>query len=107
MTDELTEAEFNKTDRDALNRALHRSLNGADRRHAHQVRDKLKENGWWEAVSTAVYHQQYENLGLNPWQSPPCFDDGGDSSQLLRRMLSFSVSQWEPDPIAAINAKQK
>jgi hypothetical protein len=115
MTDEMiTEEDFDEIDREALNRALQMSLDGADRDHAQQVREELSELGWWEATTTAVYHHQCKTLGLKPWESPPCHCNDDDSKerkerdhaafQLLKRMLAHNVSKWEPDPVAAINA---
>jgi hypothetical protein len=59
---------------------------------------------------------------LKPWQSPPCWiddlegalaagDDGilGDyaGATLLRRMLDWGLSRFEPDPVAALKRAQR
>src|SRR5258706_14366310 len=58
---------------------------------------------------------QSKNLGLAPWQGPPCraslrdldkpFDDARgerQAAELLQRLLQLGLSRFEADPIGAI-----
>jgi hypothetical protein len=59
-----------------------------------------------------AYSAQAQNLGLKPWEEPPCVMDtrvpvrGTESEarmmKLLRLMLSRGISRWHPDPLAAL-----
>ena len=63
----------------------------------------------------AVYHCQMETLRLRPWQTPPCWvgderphvdDHRGEVAawELRRRLLAAGLSEFEPDPVAALEA---
>ena len=116
---QLTEADFDEVDREALNRALRMTLDGEDRETAARIRSTLDEEGWFSAAESAAHSQQYISLGLTPWLRPPCeLNESGDPHRqnrecdnapikLLKRMLSHGLSKWEPDPINALNNAKK
>jgi hypothetical protein len=110
-TEQYTEADFHEVDREALNRALSLTLAERDQDRVAQVKRMLKEDGWYAAASFAAYHRQTDALGLEPWQSPPCAvienDPQIEAVKLHRRMISYGVSIYDPDPIAAIEARQR
>jgi hypothetical protein len=74
-------------------------------------------------VRFAAYGCQMRSLRLAPWQYPPCLINaadidqllaGGDdlhgkrtAAQLLRRMLDLGISQYHPDPMAALDAAKR
>jgi hypothetical protein len=76
------------------------------------------EEATWRAHA---YENQMASLQLAPWQFPPCWispveiDDliaGNDpdkraAATLLRRMLSAGISQFHPDPLAALREAEK
>lgn len=112
MTD-YAEDDFDAVDREALNRALQLTLAEDEQGRVEQVRWMLTDDGWWYAASFCASHRQYATLNLKPWQSPPCdVDDDNppdrdhDAVRLLKRMLSHGISQYDPTPIASIEAKQ-
>ena len=60
----------------------------------------------------AAYRAQRKNLGLKPWQEPPCVADPDDPDErdkaaqaLLRRMLAAGISRWEHDPLRALRER--
>src|SRR5262249_44590078 len=59
-------------DKRALNAALTALLRGPDKVRAEQIRDKIKEDGWFPAAASAAHICQRQSLGLRPWESPPC-----------------------------------
>jgi hypothetical protein len=121
---DLTEAEeaairgdLTDADMDALKRSLIMAAKQPGRRD--QFRRKLKQgDSWIEVAELAAYQCQMRSLNLKPDQSPPAWGgslgdglDGPDSDltdELLNRMLDAGISQWEPDPLAALaKVKQK
>src|SRR5262245_38054379 len=103
-TDKLTDV-----DRDALQRALDMTLDEPDR--AEQLQHKLQNDGWHKAATFAAYHQQVKSLRLQPWQSPPCSAGARTYAdeeilEISRRLVRSGLSLFEPDPLAAIDAKQ-
>jgi hypothetical protein len=111
------------TDREALERALRigRALSFEERDYLDYV---LREDGWQRAAEAAVYRQQDAALRLRPWQSPPCCidpdevddilaagDDGVQgqfaAARLVQRLLRAGLSQFEPDPLAALEAAKR
>jgi hypothetical protein len=101
-----------RVDRDALTRALDMA-NTLDPIIASAVAATLKSETWEAAARYAVYHLQMKSLRLRPWQAPPCNSDdeidpaglsGGRREEvaLRQRMLAAGLSQYEPDPIAAL-----
>jgi hypothetical protein len=74
----------------------------------------LEDRPWHQVAEFAAYSCQVDALGLKPWQPPPCHVDPdhpepGDetAAALLQRMLQNGVSRWDPDPMAALAAKEE
>ena len=76
---------------------------------------RLEDRSWEEVAQFAARHQQCKNLRLKPWETPPCHGavnlaaPGTDvdesfpaANRLLQRLLDAGLSQWEPDPEAAL-----
>jgi hypothetical protein len=104
---------MDEIDKDALTRAL--ELTRAEPDSAEQIESMLKDRPWEEVAQFAAYYQQCKNLRLKPSEMPPChgavnISIPGSASdlrfpaanQLLQRMLDAGLSQWEPDPEAAL-----
>jgi hypothetical protein len=92
-----------KIDRDALARAM--EMARKDRKLAAQLDEQLKDRPWHEVAKFASYCCQCDNLKLLPHQSPPCMvigDRDHDAADLLRRMLAAGLSEFEPDPLKAL-----
>jgi hypothetical protein len=112
---------MNRIDRDAFKRAIESCRNRKDdpgRRE--QIDSKLAEEPWDEVGRFAAYSCQSRNLNLKPWQIPPCWirdveavlaagDDDMHgrraAAKLLKRMLDAGLSRYEPDPLAALDAR--
>jgi hypothetical protein len=99
----------------ALKRALAqcRTLEPARRG---QLDSMMAERGWKETAKFAVYSRQIANMALKPWQTPPaavcnednpCSAEEAQAAAVLRRMLDLGLSQYEPDPLAAIAAAEE
>jgi hypothetical protein len=101
-------------DRNALERALV-ACRAESAARAKQLDSKLRDEPWEEVAQFASYCVQGRALDLMPWQSPPCvaslaslrepFGDpraARESAELLKQMLAFGLSRFEPDPLAAI-----
>jgi hypothetical protein len=77
---------------------------------AEQLALKLADDGWWPTARFAAYSRQVDALHLKPWEHPPCWatpdDDYPDreAARLLKRMLSAGISQFDPDPMVALEA---
>jgi hypothetical protein len=98
-----------KIDKAALERALEIKLKHKDQAEGDQIRDMLadRKRTWRETAEFAAYSCQIDALKLKPWEDPPCVCDGeGDEpgDRLLRKMIAAGVSQFEPDPMAALRA---
>src|SRR6476646_7582366 len=104
---------MDKIDTEALTRAL--ELTKAEPEHAEQIESMLKDRSWEEVAQFAAKHQQCKNLQLKPGEIPPCHGavnlaapgtDADESfpaaNRLLQRLLDAGLSQWEPDPEAAL-----
>jgi hypothetical protein len=80
-----------------------------------QIDRMLKDEGWWYAARFSAYGCQIRALKLKPWQDPPCCvrDENeprvGEESaaKLLRQMLKAGISGWHPDPVAALEEREK
>jgi hypothetical protein len=95
----------------------------SDPARARQMDDMLKERHWEEVGRFAGYCMQGERLRLRPWATPPCAlledvgvvlsrgDDGAHGNYaaavLLRRLRVAGLSDWEPDPLAALREAEK
>jgi hypothetical protein len=78
----------------------------------------LEGRSFCDAGTLCAYHCQYRVLRLKPWQWPPCWIDPKNidaelaappdqsgrrrAAQLLREMLALGISQYHPDPVAAV-----
>jgi len=78
-------------------------------------RDQLdamtEEHGWLATARFASYCRQIANLALKPWQCPPVAvrdeqnprtPEEAEAAALLLRMLQLQLSEFEPNPMAAI-----
>ena len=98
------------TDRDALARALQIDGRRGDV-------DPTDEKKWLEAARGAAYACQCRALRLKPWQLPPSQVSDLESAlrvpdndihgwraaaELLQRLLAAGLSQFEPDPLRAL-----
>jgi hypothetical protein len=96
-----------KIDHDALARAM--TMAQKDRKLAAQLDKQLQDRPWHEVAEFAAYCLQCENLKLLPHQTPPCAVIGDsrarDAADLLRRMIAAGLSEFEPDPLAALGAE--
>jgi hypothetical protein len=73
-----------------------------------QIESMLRERSWLEAAQFACYSVQMDVLRLKPWESPPCSSSGDEAAQkLLWKMLKAGVSEFDPDPLAALPAVAK
>jgi hypothetical protein len=95
-----------RVDREALKRAL--ALLRSDPEYREQIANKLKDEPWEDVAHFAAYCCQIDNLGLKPWMSPPMYaglsPNQPDALALLVRLVGAGLSQYEPDPIAALAA---
>ena len=99
-----------KHDRAALTLAM--EICRAEEGRAEQLNYKMRRESWAEVAQFAAYVVQSQSLNLAPWESPPCWGDSErcdpNARKLLQQMLALGVSQWHPDPLAAIEeAKRK
>ena len=114
---------LNPLDRDALERCLKAARASKGYGHQH-VERLLKEEGWLRAAEEACFYQQFTALGLKIWQQPPCEihphdvkailargDDGigGQycAALLAKQLIEADLSQFEPDPAHALEAKRR
>ncbi|MBR0746199.1 hypothetical protein JQ582_19900 [Bradyrhizobium japonicum] len=115
----MARAALSEADRDALKRALDAARRESPAR-AKQIDAMLRDSSrsWEEVAKFAASCVQTGNLGLMPWQPPPCeianieaalaaTDDEprrgrNAAATLLQRMLDAGVSKFEPDPMAAL-----
>jgi hypothetical protein len=110
--DDDTPPLLTKTDIAALELALKLAREESPGR-AQQLALKLAEDGWWPTARFAAYSCQVDRLHLKPWEHPPCWCDDPDdypdreAARLLKRMLAAGISQFDPDPMAALEAAKK
>ena len=91
-------------DRDALTRCVELTRQ-EDELRREQIDDFLRERDWREVGEFCAYICQSKSLHLRPWESTPSQADADEDSpegELLRRMLRVGLSQFEPDPLAAL-----
>jgi hypothetical protein len=101
----------------ALELALAKITGNPSHDHYQQIMDKLRSEPREAVARFAVYCQQMDNLGLKPWEMPPCGIDDADAiialgeghadfkaAQLAKRMEKHGVSKYDPDPLAAVEA---
>jgi hypothetical protein len=93
-------------DREALQEAMR--IMRAEPGRARQLDEKLQDESWIVVAEFAASCAQSRALHLKPWELPPCdiYEDDPDSpgKRLLKRMLDAGISQFHPDPIAALEA---
>lgn len=93
-------------DREALERCIEIARQDTRPGRAEQITWMIANNGggWFEAAIFASYCCQMHSLRLKPWESPPVHGRIEDppSWRLLQRMLRANLSQFEPDPPAAL-----
>jgi hypothetical protein len=97
-----------QVDQDALERAMKMCAAESPGR-AHQLREKLKDESWFDVARFAAYCVQGDTLNLDLSEHPPCVvgvDEAGPAGDLLRRMLKAGVSRWEPDPLQALGIEK-
>jgi hypothetical protein len=105
-------------DVDAWTRAI-AMARASDPARAQQIDEMLKARSFAEVGKFASYCMQGDTLRLRPWATPPCalleppdvvIARGGDDAPrgdyaaavLLRRLRAAALSDWEPDPMAAL-----
>ena len=86
-----------------------------------QLDSMLEDRPWVDVAAFAAGCCQSRTLGLKPWEIPPCWvvdpdnadntphelkehDGRRQAAKLRRQMRKFGISQWHPDPLAAIEA---
>jgi hypothetical protein len=73
---------------------------------AQEIDDMLATRPWDDVAEFAAYSQQFSNLKLRPWHTPPCCvaidDDDAQAAAFLRKMLDAGVSRWHPNPLRAL-----
>jgi hypothetical protein len=100
-------AEITAADVDALQRALLTILADPDRGRVRQIRSMLKHEPWFTVATFAAYVLQAQNLRPKPWESLPCWFGGyhapeGEYLELAKRLMRSGLSQYEPDPLQAL-----
>jgi hypothetical protein len=97
----------------ALRRAL-AQLRALQPSRCGQLDAMTQERGWQTAARFAAYSLQISSMGLKPWQVPPCAvrdetdprDGEEEAAALLTRMLDMGLSQYEWDPLRALEAAE-
>jgi hypothetical protein len=104
-TTEHEQYEYDEVDMDALRRCMAIGMAPTEPGRKGQLVDMLKDRPWIEVAEFAAYGCQRRALKLKPFDEPPCWggeDPPGKAAALLDRMLAAGISQWEPDPMAAL-----
>ena len=55
----------------------------------------------------AAFSRRITSLGLQPWESTVVYADTPESHALLRRLKAAGLSRYEPDPVAACEARRR
>lgn len=102
----MTDADYQEHDIEALQQCMEIASREPDR--AEQLQSMLAEpRPWIDVARFAAYCVQNRALNLKPWQSPPCAPSGDDDAWALhQKMLAAGVSEFHPDPLAALAAAQ-
>jgi hypothetical protein len=98
-----------KRDDDALRRSIDYVLEREPSR-ADQLDYKKRKLPWREIGGLASYIAQKRTLKLDPWVDPPSELSGSTNApmdRLYRRLISAGLSQFEPDPLAALKSVGK
>jgi hypothetical protein len=102
---EMTDADYQEHDIEALRMCMEIASREPDR--AEQLESMLEDRPWLEVAQFACYCVQGDVLRLKLWESPPCASSGDEAAQkLLQKMLKAGVSQFDPDPLRALETAQ-
>jgi hypothetical protein len=112
----MTTTGLSEIDHAALERALEQARSESDPERA-RFDEMLARRGWQETAIAAAYSRQCATLRLKCWQAPPmhagdavtaapCYGHRPEEIGLRRRLLACGLSQFEPDPIAALEAAE-
>ena len=102
MTDSDNTDEIAEHDLAALRRCMEIA---DDPGRAEQLESMLRERPWSEVAQFACFCVQSRTLRLKLWEPPPCLAVGDEAAvKLLNKMLAAGVSQYDPDPLAALEA---
>jgi len=97
----MTDDDLAEHDLKALRECMEIASREPDR--AMQLQSMLEDRPWAEVAQFACFCVQGDALRCKPWESPPCAASGDEAAQnLLQKMLSAGVSQFHPDPLAAL-----
>jgi hypothetical protein len=112
----MAKVKLSRVDKEALERAIVLAR-ASDPPHDQQIAGMLKTRPWIEVATFAAYGCQDDALRLKSWQPAPCWmgderpiDDFAGAGKLAawelrRRLIASGLSQFEPDPIAALAAR--
>lgn len=98
-------------DRDALEKCIVASL--GDPETSADVQRRLDAGEpWLEVAMACCYHVQRDRLALRPWEAAPCMvrehdPRDADGRALAERLIGAGLSQFEPDPLTALQAALK
>ena len=122
MTDIFTEDDFDEQDREALQRSLDLTLMGGDQEAITRACAILATEGWFKSARDCCHSRQDQHLLLRPWEAAPSEIDSSDidaiilrgptdreygAAKLLRQMIRYGVSRYDPEPIDAIAAAKR
>jgi hypothetical protein len=101
--------DYSEVDMDAFRRALAMALNSREPGRARMFERMLKNESWLACAKAAAHFCQTRTMQLPPFMSAPVNGpgNGAESDALLKRMLAAGISQFEPDPAAALSAKEQ
>jgi hypothetical protein len=103
MTDAATAADDNEKGVHPMD-----TLGGlADRELGGLVRETLRERPWIDVARFCAFAAQMAALQLRPYQPPPCWGGDPDADGLADRLRAAGLSRFEPDPAAALAAKER
>jgi hypothetical protein len=102
-----TETDYSAVDLDALHRAMAQAMKEPERRR--QILSMVENSGWSYAAEFAANLCQSAALQLKPWETPPACCDESDAMAwaLADRLIAAGLSQFEPDPLAALARQAK
>jgi hypothetical protein len=118
----MTSDDLDLLDKAALELAMQMARREEGR--GEQLDAMLRSEPWEEVAQFAAYCCQTTNLRLRPWEIPPCWvidpddpdntthtpkenDSRRNAAKLRRQMRKHGISQWHPDPLAAIETAKR
>lgn len=117
----MTADDLDPVDRAALELAMQMARREEGR--GRQLDAMLKGgDSWFRVAQFAAFCCQTTNLHLKPWQEPPMWIDPDDpndklnpqssngrhaAAKLLRQMRELGISDFHPDPLAAIEQAKR